>query len=774
MIRWTRNDSHSVIRQVVNDDGPPSKKSSPYVLPFVRTLQSAGHTVSVILPNTQRSWIGKAHIVGALVKPTYYRPGKLPTDEGTIHDRPLPPGSSGEEWILVDSTPASCVQIGLYYFFQDRGPIDLVVSGPNYGRNSTAVFSLNSGTIGGAMEAAICRKPGIAISFAFYSRHYDPDTVAAASQQGLRVIEHLSANWGSGVDLYTVNVPLLPDVVNRKVLYTHMLQNYWSSGSSFQEVNVEDEENPAEHEMDIRENESAADGSATMEIRHKHKHFKWAPRFSDVFQSVDESEPGNDGWAVKEGYTRYEKRTSTFDLYFQETNDADLSTGNSVTPLKANFMHANGFTGELKLSPPISPATPHIYALVSSLDTYIHPLLLSALHQHVPHLRFISSISELPTPQTPLLQYASYETLSFPHTLAHPATSLANAYVIRKALIRKHYLASTVRTWLSKHPGSILKDHVKPTVELELDYAEYLDEALAEAWELREAFERNEGKEAKEKEWWILKPGMSDRGQGIRLFSSEEELRAIFQGWEDAMPDSDGSEDGDGSSHVLESAVALPERTDSPIMVSQLRHFVAQPYIDPPFLLPSVPRKFHIRVYAVAVGSLRVYVYREMLALFAAIPYQAPFSSVMPDLHAHLTNTCLQDGNREGSVERFWALGDAGDAWKERAWEQICGVTGEIFEAAARGMVIHFQTLPNAFEVFGLDYLIDEHMNAWLLEVNAFPDFAQTGDELKSVVAGLFDSIIRIAVKPFFGLDIDEERDASRIHKVLDIDMGRH
>jgi tubulin--tyrosine ligase len=233
-----------------------------------------------------------------------------------------------------------------------------------------------------------------------------------------------------------------------------------------------------------------------------------------------------------------------------------------------------------------------------------------------------------------------------------------------------------------------LKELVKPTVELELDYAEYLDEALAEAWELREAFDRNEGMGAEEKEWWILKPGMSDRGIGIRLFSSGEELKAIFQGWEDAAPDSACSEDDTGNA---ESTIALPERSDSPIMISQLRHFVAQPYIDPPFLLPSNPRKFHIRAYVLAVGSLRVYVYREMLALFAAVPYQTPSSTTTLDLRPHLTNTCLQGENKEGSVERFWALGRVGDAWKEKVWEQICEVTGEVFEAASRENMVHFQ-----------------------------------------------------------------------------------
>jgi tubulin---tyrosine ligase len=83
------------------------------------------------------------------------------------------------------------------------------------------------------------------------------------------------------------------------------------------------------------------------------------------------------------------------------------------------------------------------------------------------------------------------------------------------------------------------------------------------------------------------------------------------------------------------------------------------------------------------------------------------------------------------------------------------------------------KTLPNAFEVFGIDYLVDEHMNAWLLEVNAFPDFAQTGSRLKGVVAGLFDVVVRTAVTPFFGLDIGEEQGVDRIHKVLDISLGK-
>lgn len=313
----------SAFSQVVNDDGPPSNQSSPYVHSLVDTLQKAGHQVSVVLPHQQRSWIGKAHFVGETVKPTYFRPGTLHHDDGTVHH--LPRGDDDEtngedsnsngnangntdEWILIDSTPASCVQIGLYHFFQHRGPIDLVVSGPNYGRNTTAIFSLSSGTVGGAMEAAVCGKRSIALSYAFSSRNHDPVVIAEASRHSVKLIEHLYKIWDEKVDVYSVNVPLEPGVEGGKVLYTKMLDNRWKSGSCFDAVNAEASgEDPSlqEHKLRQQGEKVLANGVEKANSRHQHKHFKWAPKFADVYRSVDESEPGNDGWAVKEGITRY-------------------------------------------------------------------------------------------------------------------------------------------------------------------------------------------------------------------------------------------------------------------------------------------------------------------------------------------------------------------------------------------------------------------------------------------------------------------------------------
>ena len=195
--------------------------------------------------------------------------------------------------------------------------------------------------------------------------------------------------------------------------------------------------------------------------------------------------------------------------------------------------------------------------------------------------------------------------------------------MIRKALTRKHYLSTTVSNWVSKHPDSLLRKHFAFGVEFELDYAEFLDDALLEAYELRESLQKNEERPDSEREWWILKPGMSDRGQGIRLFSSEDQLREIFEEWEvDSDDEVDEDDDNNNNQKKDEEEEEGGGGGDQGVITSQLRHFIAQPYIDPPLLLPSSSnRKFHIRTYVLAVGALKVYVFHEMLALFAAKPY---------------------------------------------------------------------------------------------------------------------------------------------------------
>ncbi|AEO60933.1 tubulin-tyrosine ligase-like protein [Thermothelomyces thermophilus ATCC 42464] len=167
---------------------------------------------------------------------------------------------------------------------------------------------------------------------------------------------------------------------------------------------------------------------------------------------------------------------------------------------------------------------------------------------------------------------------------------------------------------------------------------------------------------------------------------------------------------------------------------AQMRAFAAQRY------LAAVPtlgggRKWHIRAYALAVGRLRVYVAREMLVLLAAEPYVGPWVGERPNMRAALTNSAMRDEDDLAAgrtMRAFWDLGEEEEEeeeearradWKTDVFEQVCGITAELFRAAAHTMADKFVTVDKAFEVFGLDFLLDTSGNAWLLEVNETPAF---------------------------------------------------
>ena len=128
--------------------------------------------------------------------------------------------------------------------------------------------------------------------------------IAGACRHSVKLIEHLYQNWDSDVDLYSCNVPLVTDVENRKIFITHALQNYWTSGSSFEEIQpTEGDENPEDGEREIRESGGSVLTNEN-QSRSEHCHFKWAPKFADIQKSIDASAEGNDGWAISQRYTR--------------------------------------------------------------------------------------------------------------------------------------------------------------------------------------------------------------------------------------------------------------------------------------------------------------------------------------------------------------------------------------------------------------------------------------------------------------------------------------
>ncbi len=114
----------------------------------------------------------------------------------------------------AEGSPADCVLAALYDVLQGAKP-DLVLSGVNRGNNA-AENTLYSGTIGGAMEAALQGIPAIALSQFLGPATADlADPFEAARQHGVAVVRALldKGLWDTESDyrlFYNVNFPPQP------------------------------------------------------------------------------------------------------------------------------------------------------------------------------------------------------------------------------------------------------------------------------------------------------------------------------------------------------------------------------------------------------------------------------------------------------------------------------------------------------------------------------------------------------------------------------------
>jgi tubulin---tyrosine ligase len=182
------------------------------------------------------------------------------------------------------------------------------------------------------------------------------------------------------------------------------------------------------------------------------------------------------------------------------------------------------------------------------------PLTEALVRKALETLGFPAKITpSIPNSFSNILQWSTYDDID--HELVHrgPSSVLSSSYTIRKALIRKHYLARCIELYVTKHPESRLKNASPRTWCIDISFADELDEMWCD-----ELFDLGNELDNPAK-WWILKPGMSDRGMGIRLFNSKETLQRIFEEFE-------------GDSEEEEEEEADP----TSVVTSQLRHFIIQ------------------------------------------------------------------------------------------------------------------------------------------------------------------------------------------------------
>jgi len=365
------------------------------------------------------------------------------------------------------------------------------------------------------------------------------------------------------------------------------------------------------------------------------------------------------------------------------------------------------------------------------------------------------------------MQWDTYENIEWERVLK--GRLMANFYCLRKGLTRKAQLAYYLHKYCSKRPSSPLLPCVPKTVILDIN-PEQVDWCLVDA---REAFDEEREKAGKVG-LWILKPSLGDKAAGITILNGLKKLK------EAVLKDRD------------------------------LVEWVLQKYIEKPLLVNK--KKFHLRVHVLAAGRLKVYMHEDVIALIAIDDFYIPEREAktddegpskeeqqsdedpmllpqnlraqpanskkakrnarkrqnkknrrerkkeeeMPELssYAHITNSCLQrehpDFDEDKTVRLLSELTEElGEEVVKTIWERVKVNVKEIF-SAFRGEFSAFMPLPNCFELFGFDFLVDENLNPMILEVNCGPDMKNTGSRLDHVVKSFLDDTLAAAVDPFF------------------------
>jgi len=305
---------------LTNDDGPPDSKDSPYILGFYLHLTKVlGWDVKVVIPSSQKSWIGKAYLIKEITKGNYFYPKEDGNGELTSTSRPLK-NDELAEWILIDGTPATCASVALHNLYPNQ--IDLVISGPNFGRNTSSAFSLSSGTIGASMSSSLSKTRSIAISYGTMVHPTLETYFEPAHSQGCRIINHLWNNWGEDecglrdgeVDLYSVNIPLIEQILGvdgLKVCWTKLWRN--SYGRLFTDVSGSISHSTGAVGPDPLTSQTQTSGPDKGSLL-----FKWAPEMEGILSpSLDSLPVGSDTWALYCGFI-------------------------SVTPLRATFGEPHG------------------------------------------------------------------------------------------------------------------------------------------------------------------------------------------------------------------------------------------------------------------------------------------------------------------------------------------------------------------------------------------------------------------------------------------------
>ena len=217
---------------------------------------------------------------------------------------------------------------------------------------------------------------------------------------------------------------------------------------------------------------------------------------------------------------------------------------------------------------------------------------------------------------------------------------------------------------------------------------------------------------------WIMKPSNLSRGRGVTCVDS---LKPIEE--------------------------SLSATNDSGLIV--------QKYIENPLIIDK--RKFDIRqwVLVTSLNPLIIYMWKEPYIRFGAEDY------VMDDInniYSHLTNNSIAKHSTQFKKETKFE----GDMWKWYNFQKYLGEekTREIHQKIKNAIICSFYAVhheikqrENSHELYGYDFMIDEDLNVYLIEVNASPALDYSTKITEELVKAMIKDLICIVIDNNNGKD---------------------
>ena len=275
------------------------------------------------------------------------------------------------------------------------------------------------------------------------------------------------------------------------------------------------------------------------------------------------------------------------------------------------------------------------------------------------------------------------------------------------------------------------------------------------------------------KNMWILKPSCMSRGRGLELFTDLNQLaefiRMYLSGYDakdysqmkyshklDRSPSMKPDKSPKKKKHNDSDDFAYEEPSPSKgrngvsfLSNNTFQVFVIQKYMEKPFLYKGY--KFDIRVYDRLTHTMQLRLFCESYVRLSSYPYTLD----KMNYYIHLTNNAVQStcagygallqGNifPISELERYAnELGKTADPFMT----QIKNTIKKVFDATFD--ILNPKGRKHNFELFGFDFMIDEHHKVWLLECNSGPSMSESNTFLSGLLHRMLGKVSSIR-RPF-------------------------